>query len=99
MQDIPGLVEIITMLAKGLGAGAILAFLFEHFEFFQNLSSNARWWLIFLVSIGLPMLAQLALQFVPAEAWATLQPYWQALALGFLAWLGSQVAHKFVNKK
>lgn len=99
MEQIPGLVEVITMLAKGLGAGAILAFLFEHFKFFQKLTKDAKWWLIFVVTIGLPGLAQLALTFVPPEAWAALQPYWVSLALGFLAWLGSQVAHKFVNKK
>ena len=95
MGEVPGLVEVLGMLASGIGVGAVLAFLFEHFGWFQNLSGHGRWWLVFGVSLGLPLLAQVALQLVPAEVWVALQPYWKALASGFLAWAGSQVAHLF----
>ena len=91
--DVPGLVEVLTMLAQGLGVGAVLAFLFENIGWFQRLEGKAKWWVVFGFSLGLPLLAQVALEFVPAEAWAMLEPYWKALAAGFLAWVGSQVAH------
>ncbi len=99
IEEVPGLVEIVTMLASGVGVGAVLAFLFEHFSFFQQLSPDAKWWLVFGASLGLPLVAEVALQFVPAEVWAVLQPYWQAVALGFVTWAGSQVAHKAFNGK
>ena len=99
MENVPGLIEVIKLLASGIGVGAVLAFLFEKFEFFKGMDSSAKWWLVFLTSVTLPVLAQVALQFVPTEIWATLQPYWYSLAAGFLAWAGSQVAHRFVNKK
>jgi hypothetical protein len=99
MADVPGLVEVITMLAQGLGVGAILAFLFEDLGWFQHLSEKGRWWLIFGVSVGLPVVAQALLQFVPADVWAMLEPYWKALASGFLAWAGSQVAHLWQKAK
>jgi len=91
--DVPGLVEVLTMLAQGLGVGAVLAFLFENVGWFQRLEGKAKWWVIFGFSLGLPLLAQIALEFVPADVWAMLEPYWKALAAGFLAWLGSQVAY------
>ena len=99
MGNVPGLIEVIKLLASGVGVGAVLAFLFEKFGFFKNLDSSTKWWVVFLTSVALPVLAQVALQFVPAEIWATLQPYWYSLAAGFLAWAGSQVAHRFVNNR
>jgi len=99
MDQVPSLIEVVKMLASGVGVGAVLAFLFERFDFFQRLSSDARWWLIFGVSLGLPLVAEVGLQFVPVEVWGVLQPYWQALALGFVSWAGSQVAHRLVKRK
>lgn len=96
-DGVPGLVEVVTMLASGVGVGAVLAFLFEHFSFFQQLSAEAKWWLVFGASLGLPLVAVAALQFVPVEAWAMLQPYWQAVAAGFVTWAGSQVVHRVFN--
>jgi len=96
---VPSLVEVLAMLAQGLGTGAILAFLFENFGWFQRLEGQAKWWFVFGVSIVLPLLAQVALQFVPAEVWAMLEPYWKALALGFLSWAGSQVAHMWQKSR
>ena len=95
---VPSLVEVLAMLAQGLGTGAILAFLFENFGWFQRLEGQAKWWFVFGVSIVLPLLAQVALQFAPAEVWAMLEPYWKALALGFLSWAGSQVAHMWQKR-
>ena len=99
MNEIPTFVDVLASLANGLGVGAVLAFLFEHFAFFQQMSSQTKWWIVFGCSLGLPVLAQIALQMAPPEVWFTLEPYWHALAAGFLAWAGSQVAHKLINKR
>ena len=99
MGTIPTLTEVVARIAAGAVAGVILAFLFERFAWFQRLSSDARWWLVFGVQIGLPVVATAALQFVPAGVWAVLEPYWKAIALGFVAWVGSQVAHNWDKRR
>ena len=98
-MNIPGLTDVLALIVRGIGAGAVLAFLFEHFDWFQRLVPKARWWLIFGASLGLPLIATLLLQFVPASVWLLLEPYWRALAAGFLTWAGSQVAHKLVTQR
>lgn len=94
---VPSLPDVLAMLASGVGVGAVLAFLFEKIPWFQRLSPSARWWVILGMSIGLPVAATVALQFVPTQTWAVIEPYWKALATGFLIWAGSQLAHKYVN--
>jgi len=91
--SVPSLMDVINGLAQAVGLGTILSFLFERFAWFQNLRGEQRWWVICGLSVGLPVLAQVAIQFVPAEVWALIEPYWQSLASGFLAFFASQVAH------
>jgi len=93
-SEVPSLRDVFTLVAAG-AVGGIVAFLFERFKWFQVLSGDARWWVIMGMSLGLPLLAQVALQFVPESVWALLEPYWHSVALGFLAFIGSQVAHAF----
>lgn len=93
MSDVPAFVDVLALIAQGLGAGFVLAFLAERFEWFQKLSPKIKWWVIFGVSVGAPIAAQTLLDFVPADVWAQIEPYWQALALGFLSWAGSQAVH------
>lgn len=93
MQEAPGLVEVLRMLAQGIGVGAVTAFLFEKFKWFQAMGTETKWWTILGISMGLPILAEVALQFVPVDVWALLEPYWMAIASGFLAWAGSQGVH------
>lgn len=93
MSEVPALTAVVKLIAAGV-VGGIIAFLFERFKWFQSLTSDQRWWLILGLSVGLPLLAQFALQFVPAETWAMLEPYWHSMALGFTGWLASQVVHK-----
>ncbi len=93
-MDIPGLIDVLVLLANATAVGPVIAFLFERLPWFQNISSKARFWVIFGISLGLPLAAQLLLQFVPPEVWAVLEPYWRALAAGFVLWSASQVAHR-----
>jgi hypothetical protein len=96
---VPSLVEFLKLLASGVIVGPAIAFLFERFKWFQNLSSDGRFWVVFALSIGLPMLGTVLLQFVPANVWATLEPFWAALATGVMIWVGSQLAHRFEQKR
>jgi hypothetical protein len=93
------LYETVALLAQGVGVGVVLSFLLERIPVFQNLSSDAKWYSTLGISVGLPVLATVALQNVPPDIWAQVEPYWQALSLGFLAWGGSQVAHKLDANK
>lgn len=97
--EAPPLTDVLAKLASGVGAGAVLSFLFTKFKWFQNLSADIKWWIVFGTSIGLPLLAQFALQFVPADVWVALEPYWQSIALGFLTWAGTQAAHLMTKRR
>ncbi len=98
MFDVPALQEVLAMLAAGVGVGAVVSFLLERFPPFQDISPAGRWWVVFGLSLGLPLAATAALQFIPPEAWALIEPWWEALATGFLVWAGSQAAHKIFNR-
>ncbi len=91
--EAPSLVDALSMLAQGAGVALVLAFLAERSPWFQGLRSDVKSWVIFGISLGLPLVAQILLQLVPAELWATLEPYWQAFAVGFIGWAGSQAAY------
>jgi hypothetical protein len=93
-QAVAPLPELLGQMARGVATGAVIAFLFERFTFFQKLGADTKWWFVFLSSLILPLLAQLALQFVPAEVWGVVEPYWQAIGYGFVTWAGSQYVHK-----
>lgn len=97
--QIPSLYTVMERLAQAVGVGAVISFLFEKFSWFQRLSKDEKFWLIFGLSVGLPLLAQAALQFVPPEIWNVLEPWWQSLASGFLIWAGSQAVHKTFNRR
>jgi hypothetical protein len=93
MVETPGLVDVLGLLAQGVGAGFVLAFLAEKAAWFQRLPGEKKNLLIMAISLGLPVLAQALLRFVPDHVWTTLQPYWSALAAGFVGWAGSQAAY------
>jgi hypothetical protein len=78
--------------------GAVIAFLFEKVTWFQGLSPSAKWWTILGLSVGLPVLATVALQFIPASVWVLVEPYWRAIATGFLIWAGSQAFHLYSQR-
>lgn len=97
-MDVPGIQEVLGLLASGVGAGFVLSFLAEKVGWFQALSSQKKNVLVLALSIGLPVLAQVLLQFVPAQVWAAIEPYWRALAAGFVGWAGSQAAYVGIIK-
>lgn len=90
---IPSFVDVVRLLAAGGGIGAVLSFLLERVPWFQRLGSQARYWLILGVCIGLPVVATILLQFVPESAWKAMEPIWNAVAAGFVVWISSQAFH------
>lgn len=90
---VPDIVDVLALIAEGVGAGFVLAFLAEKFEWFQQLPSRTKWWLILIVSLAFPVVAQALLDYVPLDVWSQIEPYWRALALGFVGWAGSQAVH------
>ena len=85
-------VTVLSKLAQSIGVGVVLSFLFKDPGWFSGMPSKAKWWIIFGLSLGLPVLAQLLLAVVPAHVWEIINPYWTALAWGFVAWAASQAA-------
>ena len=96
--QVPSLLEMLGLLAQGVGTGFVLAFLFERSGRFAGLASETKWRIVFATSLALPVVAQLLLDVVPVTIVAVLDPYWRALAAGFLGWAGSQVAFKTLVK-
>jgi hypothetical protein len=82
--------DTILLIAGGGGLGFALSFLFEKPGWLKNLSGQGRWWFIFIFMTLTPVLAQLAVTYIPDDVWLTLEPYWRSLALGFIAWGASQ---------
>ena len=86
-----------TLAAGGAILGGIIAFLFERFQWFQNLTGEARFWTIGAISVGLPVVATALILYVPADVWVTLEPFWKAVFAGGTIWLGSQIVHKLTK--
>jgi len=99
MNELPTLVEFLTQIATGGFAGVIIAFLLEKIPAFQNLESEIKRWVVLALFLVLPAGSVALLQFVPADVWLVLEPYWRALAIGFLGWASSQIAHAFDKSK
>lgn len=96
---VPTLVEFLGKIASGGVLGVIVAFLLEYVPAFQRLSPDAKKWTVFGIFIVLPPAATALLQFVPVPVWDVLEPFWAAIAVGFVMWLGSQVAHQWDKKR
>ena len=90
---VPTLVAFLRNVAAGAWGPVLVSFLLEHIPAFQKLTGEAKKWAVMAIFVVLPVGAQALLQYVPAEVWAQLEPFWNALALGFVSWGGSQIAH------
>lgn len=97
--EVPSLVDVLTRLSAGAFVPVIVAFLLEQFPAFLNLPSNTKKWIVLALFILLPVGAAALVEFVPPDVWPIVEPFWRALALGFLGWLGSQVAHEWDRRR
>jgi hypothetical protein len=98
IDPIPSLVDAITLLTTTAGLGVVISFVFSKRPWFEKLSSQAKFWLILLASIGIPLVAKILLDIVPANIFAVLEPYWQVIAMGFASFLASQWYHASTTK-
>ena len=96
MPAVPTLNEVLSLLAQGVGTGFVLSLLFERPGWFQGLDEQQKWWIIFGLSLTLPLGATVLLQLVPADVWVQMEPLWYGLATGFLTWSSSQTAFKLL---
>jgi hypothetical protein len=98
-QTVPTLVEFLRNVAAGAWAPLVIAFLLEHVQVFQSLQAETKKWTVLGIFLVLPVAASALLQYVPADVWVVLEPFWSALALGFAGWTVSQVAHQWDKRK
>lgn len=95
---IPDLATVLRLLAEGGAVGVILSWLLENVPAFQRLSADQKRWGTLGLSLLLPLLAEVLLQYVQAATWAALTPFWLALARGFVSWAGTQLNYYGVIK-
>lgn len=92
--------EFLGWLALG-GApliGALTALLERKSHWFQNLSSEGKWWMSFGLGAGLPALAGLLLLYVPAAFWDAITPIWMIVLTAILGYLGKESVYLLLVK-
>ncbi len=90
---IPSATDALALLTTVGGLGIVLSFFLEQRTWFQNLSGNAKMWTVLAFSIGVPLAAKLLLDFVPADVFVAIDPYWKIIGLGFAFFLSTQWYH------
>ena len=98
-MSVPTLIEFLRDGAAGAWAPLLVSFLLEHIRAFQNLRAEAKKWVVLGLFVVAPVVAQALVQYVPATVFAQVEPFWNALALGFVGWVGSQAAHEFDKRR
>lgn len=90
--------EFLVWLSGGVGATLVASYILERLAWFQSLSSEAKKLYKTVGSSLVALLAYLTYEYVPAEVWTSLTPYWQ-LVLGTIAVnYGVEVFHWFDRK-
>ncbi|MBN2003937.1 MAG: hypothetical protein JXA21_11335 [Anaerolineae bacterium] len=92
--------EFLGWLALG-GApliGALTALLQRKSRWFQNLSSDGKWWVSFGLGAGLPALAGLLLLYVPSAFWEAITPIWMIVLTAILGYLGKESVYLLLVK-
>jgi hypothetical protein len=97
--EIPNLIDFLTLLTSTVGVGMVVSFVLANLERYQNVSTQAKFWIVFAICMILPIAATAILNLVPAATLTSLEPYWKAIAGGFAVFIGSQVFYAVVVKK
>ncbi len=82
---LPGLRDLILLLGTAAGGGVVAAFLAEKQAWFQRLPSDIKGIVFPVLIIGVPVIARLLMQFIPADAWPVIEAYWAPIAGGLIA--------------
>lgn len=94
--DVPSLTAALTMLATGLGAfsaGGVVSYLLNKWPWYCRQARELKHSLVVGLAVLLSILARLALEFVPAQVWVVIEPYWQIAAGAVMLYFGSQVTY------
>lgn len=96
---IPTLIDALRLAGTTVGAGMVISFLLTRVEWFKILTGDKRFWVVFALAQGVPLLATLIVQLVPAAVLISLEPYWQSLSAGFIVFIGTQAQYFLQNQK
>lgn len=84
LPDDPTNINTVLLWLMAGGAAPTIAFLFGKWQWFNALTSNGvKHALLIAAVVGIPLLAKVLLDLVPAPVWAVIQPYW-SVAIGAL---------------
>lgn len=90
--------DFLVWLSGGLGATIVASYVMERLAWFQKRGVEAKKIIKTAGASGVAILAYVTYQYVPAEVWVILTPYWQ-LVLGAIAVnYGVEVFHWFDKK-
>ena len=95
---IPTLIDALQLAGTTVGAGMVISFLLTRVTWFSALTGDKRFWVVFALSQGVPLVATLIVQLVPASVLVSLEPYWQSLSAGFIVFIGAQ-AQDFLSQR
>lgn len=96
------LVEALVWLASAagtVGVGTVLAPWLERIEWFQALGSDTKRVVVISISIGVGLLAHVALTYVPVDVFEALGPYWTIIFNSIVAFLSSQIAYGKIERR
>lgn len=73
--------------------GFLMSFVFEGWNWLDNLPSKAKRIVVLAIHLAIPLLAAVTSMAAKYQPWSFEATVWPALTAGFLAFVGSQVAH------
>lgn len=87
--------EFLVWLSGGLGATIVASYIAERLEWFQSKTSEVKKLIKTIGASLVAVLAYVTYQYVPAEVWAILTPYWQIVLGVVVVNYGVEVFHYF----
>lgn len=90
--------EFLVWLSGGLGATLVASYVLERVAWFQALSVGAKKLYKTIGSAVIAILAYLTYEYVPADVWVALTPYWQVVLSAIAVNYGVEVFHWFDGK-
>ena len=86
--------DFLVLIGSPLFVGVILSVLLVRWPWFVNLGTQAKFWIVGLVSLGLPILSQVLLLYIPADIVLFIEGWWPPIVIGMGIWMSSQVWNK-----
>lgn len=90
--------EFLVWLSGGLGATIVASYIAERLDWFQSKTAEAKKLIKTIGASLVAVLAYVTYQYVPAEVWSVLTPYWQIVLGVVVVNYGVEVFHYFDGK-